>query len=80
MDETTVSNTAANTGSFTVTMDFDVAHEDDGTLENIGDAIQDGFDDFLGFLAAMTMTTTTTTTTGIRRRAPSTCGAKTSRK
>ena len=39
----------ANTGSFTINMDFDVAADDDGTLENIGDAVQEGFDDFLGF-------------------------------
>jgi|GEM_PF-6484210 len=38
-----------NTGQFTITMAFDVEADDDGTWENIGDAVQEGFDDFLGF-------------------------------
>lgn len=41
-----------NTGQFTITMGFDVDVDDDGTFENIGDAVQNGFDDFLGFFGA----------------------------
>jgi hypothetical protein len=39
-----------NSGAFTITMGFDVDVDDDGTFENIGQAIQDGFDGFLGFI------------------------------
>lgn len=41
-----------NTGRFSITMNFDVEAEDDGAFENIGEAVQDGFDDFLGFFGA----------------------------
>ena len=36
-------------GAFTITMDFDVEVDDDGAFENVGEAIQNGFDGFLGF-------------------------------
>ena len=38
-----------NSGSFTVIMDFDVDVNNAGVFENIGEAIQTGFDGFLGF-------------------------------
>ena len=39
----------ANSGNFTITMDFDVEVDNDGALENFGEAVQGGFDRFLGF-------------------------------
>lgn len=35
-------------GEFTIRMDFDVEADDDGAFENFGEAVQNGFDDFLG--------------------------------
>ncbi|MBI1354232.1 MAG: CHRD domain-containing protein [Acidobacteria bacterium] len=41
-----------NSGNFTVSMVFDIDAEDDGTFENIGEAVQSGLDSFLGLVGA----------------------------